>query len=741
MIDSFREIWFADFEFSAPPGERPQPLCLVAREFRTGKLIRLWRDELRAMRIPPFDIGPQSLFVAYYASAELGCFIQLDWPMPERILDLFVEFRNATNGLSTACGHGLLGALIHYGLDGIEAADKDEMRQLAMRGGDYTADEEEALLDYCQSDVDSLGRLLPMMLPAIDLPRALLRGRYTAAAARMEWNGTPIDVPTLDQLREHWRRIQIRLIERIDADYGVYIPRGQKRLDPESPLGAAIFSEAAEHELDPHRLAEAVDYVWKAELDTRLEWERAKAAARRDTGLTVRKIDEWERSGGKRGHGGDHSDYPGLDVTAREIAGRYPELGIGAGYDEDDGSDYAARLWEVLREPARPKPVKHDRAILERAVELARCDGNEPDPAQAMTFSVESFSRYLIESGIPWPRLPSGALALDDDSFRQMARTYPQVAPLRELRHSLGEMRLFADLAVGADGRNRCLLSSFRSITGRNQPSNAKFIFGPSVWLRGLIKPAPGQAVAYIDWSQQEFGIAAVLSGDKRMQAAYASGDPYLEFAKQAGLVPRDATKQSHPKERDRCKVCILGVQYGMGAASLAVSLGQPEAYARELLDLHRAAYPTFWRWSQGCVDHAMLKGSLWTVFGWRVHVGGKSNPRSLANFPCQANGAEMLRLACCLATERGIAVCAPVHDAILVEGGLDEIDHVVAETQRAMREASAAVLDGFELRSDAKVIRHPERYSDPRGERMWETVSELLPQIEHPHCCRPGPF
>jgi hypothetical protein len=48
------------------------------------------------------------------------------------------------------------------------------------------------------------------------------------------------------------------------------------------------------------------------------------------------------------------------------------------------------------------------------------------------------------------------------------------VAPLRELRLSLGEMRLFANLAVGRDGRNRCLLSPFRSKTGRNQPSNAK---------------------------------------------------------------------------------------------------------------------------------------------------------------------------------------------------------------------------------------------------------------------------
>jgi hypothetical protein len=64
----------------------------------------------------------------------------------------------------------------------------------------------------------------------------------------------------------------------------------------------------------------------------------------------------------------------------------------------------------------------------------------------------------LIRADIPWPRLESGALDLSDDTFRQMARLYPLVAPLRELRFSLSQLRLNS-LAVGSDDRNRCLLS------------------------------------------------------------------------------------------------------------------------------------------------------------------------------------------------------------------------------------------------------------------------------------------
>ena len=130
------------------------------------------------------------------------------------------------------------------------------------------------------------------------------------------------------------------------------------------------------------------------------------------------------------------------------------------------------------------------------------------------TFKEDRFEAYLERNDIPWPRLESGRLDLDDSKrhvFREMAKIYPVISPLRELRHALSTMRLFSDLTIGEDGRNRAILSAFGSITGRNQPSNAKFIFGTSTWIRGFIKPPPGHGIAYIDWSSQEVGIAAAL--------------------------------------------------------------------------------------------------------------------------------------------------------------------------------------------------------------------------------------
>ena len=171
--------------------------------------------EMSSGLLPPYSVGPDSLFVAFYASAEIGCHLALGWPKPARILDLFTEFRCHTNGAwDRQKKAGLLDALIHFGIPCIDAAEKDEMRALALRGGPWSEEERLDLLNYCEGDVDSLAKLLPAMLPDINLPFALVRGRYMAAVATMEHNGTPIDVDLLDKIRDRWDDIKDQLIRR-----------------------------------------------------------------------------------------------------------------------------------------------------------------------------------------------------------------------------------------------------------------------------------------------------------------------------------------------------------------------------------------------------------------------------------------------------------------------------------------------------------------------------------------------
>ncbi|MCZ6638311.1 MAG: DNA polymerase [Alphaproteobacteria bacterium] len=577
----YREIWAVDFEFNGGPGERPNPVCMVAKELRSGRMHRLWRNQLHELDGPPFDMGPNSLFVAYYASAEFGCFLALGWPMPERILDLFAEFRVETNGLANVQA-SLLHALFHYGLPAMGAEDKRGMVDLILGGGPWRNGDRRAILDYCQGDVEALERLLPALSPAITanrprLGQALMRGRYMVAAARMEWAGVPIDAPYLGRLRSHWSGIRRGLIKEVDRDIGVF---------------------------------------------------------------------------------------------------------------------------------------------------------------EGQTFKAGLFEDYLVRHEIPWPRLASGKLALDRNTFRAQARSHPdRIAPIHELRHALSDMRL-EQISVGSDGRCRTMLSAFRAKTGRNQPSSTKGIFGLPAWIRGLIRPGPGQTLAYCDWASQEMAIAAALSGDQALMEAYLAGDVYLAFAKQLGLAPPDATKETHGAVRDRCKAFVLGVNYGMSSAGLANRAGISTLEARELLLRHRETYPRFWQWIDDNVNLALAGVPLRTRFGWQILLGnGASEPnaRSLMNFPMQAHGAEMMRLAASMATEAGLRICVPVHDALLLETETASAERDIARLRNVMEEASETVMGvtGFRCRVDANVIRYPAHYADPRGAVMWDRVMALLENQE----------
>jgi hypothetical protein len=519
--------------------------------------------------LPPYPVSADSLFIAYFASAEIGCHLELGWAVPERILDLFPEFRTLTNFSPTRTGNKLIDALTYFGLDAMDTVKKENMQQRIAAGGPWSHNEQREILDYCQMDVEVTARLFERMSSWIDLPYALIRGRYMVANARMERCGTPIDVEKFELFRDREDSIKRSLVERVNSDYDVY--------------------------------------------------------------------------------------------------------------DEK------------------------------------------------LSFNEKRFCRYLARQGIMhWPVLSDGSPDLRDETFKVMAEVHPQIAPLRELRKTLSKMHL-DKLQVGRDGFNRCILSPFQSKTGRNQPSNSKFIFGAAAWLRYLIKPPEGYTLIYLDWEQQEFGIAAALSQDPNMLTAYLSGDAYLAFAKQAKAAPQNATKSTHEFVRALYKTGALSAQYGITEYSLAANLNQPLYIASLLLDHHHRIYRKFWRWTENVIDHAKLHHFIETRLRWRLGVDCTTKTRTLLNFPMQANGAEMLRLALCEATECGLSVCAPVHDAVLLMAPTWRWEEDAARLAGFMRKASGYLLDGFELRIEAQAFHFPERFTDKRGAAMWKLVTDLI--------------
>ena len=392
-------------------------------------------------------------------------------------------------------------------------------------------------------------------------------------------------------------------------------------------------------------------------------------------------------------------------------------------------------VWTIAQQEYRGIPLA--RADLDRILE--RWDDMRVDLVTAMDsrfgcyeivdgkahWRKERHAAMVRRMGLAWPTYADGSYDITAETFKEVARQYPEVEPLRELRSSISKLRLHK-LAVGSDGRNRAQLWAYGTKTARSAPGASAYVFGPAKWLRHLITPSPGLALVYRDYEQQEMYIAAVVSGDSALLAACETGDVYLGIAKQLGFAPPDATKKTHPAVRNLFKTVCLGILYGLKARSLAARTGISRDEAREILARLKARFRVFEEFAARVADRAGLDLELSTPFGWYMHCPPGMNPRTIRNFPIQSTGSEILHIACILAERRKIRLVASVHDALMAEGPADTIEETSAALDQVMRDASAIVLKGYELSTDYQIIRRGERFFDDRGIEMWNTVSRL---------------
>jgi DNA polymerase I-like protein with 3'-5' exonuclease and polymerase domains len=116
------------------------------------------------------------------------------------------------------------------------------------------------------------------------------------------------------------------------------------------------------------------------------------------------------------------------------------------------------------------------------------------------------------------------------------------------------------------------------------------------------------------------------------------------------------------------------------------------------------------------------------------MHVFGKEKKeaRTIRNFPCQATGAEILRIACILLDEAGIKIIAPIHDAILVECEGEGAEETILKAQTLMTQASTLILGPDNpIRTETKIIQYPDRYFDKRGAETWDKITNILQELK----------
>lgn len=362
--------------------------------------------------------------------------------------------------------------------------------------------------------------------------------------------------------------------------------------------------------------------------------------------------------------------------------------------------------------------------------------------------SYDQFCKFVATKGLEkkWPKTEGGAsgrpkYAMNDKTFKKYSH-YPEIALLQKCKTSITHVGFFKPArigefleCVGSDGRARPWIGPFGTQTGRNAPPASQYVFAMASWLRAIVEPNASHTILGADESAQEFAIAAVLSGDKNMIEAYNSGDPYLGYAKQTGAIAENATRDDPVTDalRDEYKSSVLGIQYSIGSASLAIKMandcGKPytEEDGRRFIALHQRTFPEYWSMLDRVRRIYYSGNPIRTRDNW-VLFCDNHNERSVGNFPMQGNAASIGRESMIKCWEAGVPVIAPLHDCDYAECAIGDKIEVKKAMVKAWEDATTAIIgDTIKIRVDVKEHPHGELWVEKKAKKTIDALGKFL--------------
>jgi len=221
--------------------------------------------------------------------------------------------------------------------------------------------------------------------------------------------------------------------------------------------------------------------------------------------------------------------------------------------------------------------------------------------------------------------------------------------------------------------------------------------------IRSAFVAAPGYHLVGFDYSQIELRLAAAMSGDKKMIAAFKAGEDIHRAT--AAEINRIAPEKVTGQMRREAKAVNFGIIYGQGPHGLSQNAGISYARARDFIAEYFAAYPSVKKMMDNSIAAARAQGYALTLFGRKrflpeitstMPMVRKSAERMAINTPLQGTAADLIKAAMVKIGEmiRGrdkeIRLLLQVHDELIFEIKKDKIEHYGRKIKKIMEDILA---------------------------------------------------
>jgi len=532
----------------------------------------------------------------------------------------------------------------------------DKSLQTSFTGGDLT--EEQRL--YAELDASVLLPIHRAQRRAVErhgLQRVVaLEHRAGYAFFVMRQRGIGVDMHALRRKREEWER-ERDIVGRTLADQLTkYVYQLRVRKHEEHLARLAYWEQALE---------DAVNQALS-------RWERAR-------------VDENERAALA-------AEWVGLSLGKSVVS----EDEVRGWWEHPKGrSRFEKRVAQRFRQE-HPRPTV-PRLELEAAINLA-------SPQQLSA----ALSSLFAEYGLPAPpdtrsttlRGLMGQRDELDEVIKMLLnwRAYEKLVQFADqLQESAQDGRVYPDWQqIGAaTGRASC-----RNPNLMAQPKRAGF--------RQIFVAAPGHVLLSCDYSQIELRIAAALSHDPAMVAAFQEGRDLHRFtaSRVFGVSEDDVTES----QRKVGKQLNFGILYGMGPQRLVAELAAQgvrvsSEEARRALESWRETYRVAWEFLESVRETAVREGYSETALGRKRFYSSSEDEASIrrqaGNHPIQGTAADCMKLA--MTQLVSLAPVIQVHDEIVLEVPESQVDAVRERVIRVMVDAARRVLgDVVPIEADA---------------------------------------